>query len=873
MDFFVAIECYDSLQMMKCIYIAILHLAFAKDMCIIKNVSSFDDLSTKCMDSEDWNTVFNEIYFSPKKLVHVIDSNLEKYISNRSNIDCFASHFARDFTKNMETHENAFEDSIKMQCPLGLLFNIVCTYSLCWNNLCILNNTQYLLNMLCKDDVTNFINSCFAPIENYALTDEILDAASIDSLPNFNCFNLNLTYQGLTSLTPIIENKILVSCNHATNNIDLKCLISGQQQQNVHWNVEVDGIKISNASISFEAMKSVENVPISCSFNNVTAMDMLSNNTCENKTRYRNKRYTKDFYQNYNSYFPKDSVTFNNNNHQSILSSNFFIAAVSITGQNFPICGDNWTGASAAVFCREVGNQYKQSWVVVYHGKIRSSSKHYLGGLNCTGNESNIIWCDHDGWYDYGQYEDCKYDAIVYCSKDSEGRAISLLVMISSVTVAVVVLIIIILGLYYYISKYQKYYPGVARTESTGVVSSTDNDNTLVSNASNFSSSINKSISNFFNFYSFPTPQVVPSVQKIDEVCGKVIKKLNPINSPENVLLFQLSTSSKYVVCKSYKDKDDCITERKFLSDFDHANIVQYLKGLNPQDIEYNSIPRNMFFMEYLDVGSLDCHLENKGHTLDVKNATNIIKGILEALKYVHEKGFVHGDISSDNFFLFLNNSGLLDVKLGDFESIYEPKDKKFKSVRSTARFTSPECLLSDDTADAFKNEIWGIGLVIWEVQSYVSCFNNKETKIPQSYKKDTNCIQLSRFPDNNDNLCTRASHFALYKQLGTHNSKEITDKPGADLMKGFYRDNNKDISLPFLRHDIDAIFNGLPIRRLIKNCLTIDPLERPSAVDIADLMRLPTNPEELQDLGYLGAIDLSVVISSPEKKTHCIIL
>ena len=40
---------------------------------------------------------------------------------------------------------------------------------------------------------------------------------------------------------------------------------------------------------------------------------------------------------------------------------------------------------------------------------------------------------------------------------------------------------------------------------------------------------------------------------------------------------------------------------------------------------------------------------------MTVKDATNIIVGACRALHYVHSKGYVHADISTDNFFAFRN--------------------------------------------------------------------------------------------------------------------------------------------------------------------------------------------------------------------------
>ena len=79
-----------------------------------------------------------------------------------------------------------------------------------------------------------------------------------------------------------------------------------------------------------------------------------------------------------------------------------------------------------------------------------------------------------------------------------------------------------------------------------------------------------------------------------------------------------------------------------------------------------------------------------------------------------------------------------MDVKLGDFESFYRPvSDGQIgKNIRSTPLYTAPEFILADPTdekgekiqKDAFKNDVWGLGLVLWELQSWIMCKNNKAT-------------------------------------------------------------------------------------------------------------------------------------------------
>ena len=80
-----------------------------------------------------------------------------------------------------------------------------------------------------------------------------------------------------------------------------------------------------------------------------------------------------------------------------------------------------------------------------------------------------------------------------------------------------------------------------------------------------------------------------------------------------------------------------------------------------------------------------------------------------------------------------INHQGLLEVKLGDFESVYRPPTRNSKRTRTTARCTAPEFILDearDESGnviqkDPFKDDVWGLALVMWEIQSWIMCKNN----------------------------------------------------------------------------------------------------------------------------------------------------
>lgn len=103
---------------------------------------------------------------------------------------------------------------------------------------------------------------------------------------------------------------------------------------------------------------------------------------------------------------------------------------------------------------------------------------------------------------------------------------------------------------------------------------------------------------------------------------------------------------------------DEAVNTKSFNHDNSkrNNNIVDVLDYFEENDTAY-------FVMEFLDGKPLNTYLKEKGGRLSVEEASGIILKIANALITVHEKGFVHRDVSPDN--IFICNDG--SVKLIDF--------------------------------------------------------------------------------------------------------------------------------------------------------------------------------------------------------------
>ena len=137
-----------------------------------------------------------------------------------------------------------------------------------------------------------------------------------------------------------------------------------------------------------------------------------------------------------------------------------------------------------------------------------------------------------------------------------------------------------------------------------------------------------------------------------------------------------------------------------------------------------------MVYMVVHGIHGIHGILPSPGHSLTVTEANTMIRGGSSALKYVHDKGYVHCDISSDNFLVFRNTQGVLDIKLGDFGEFYkvDPANPRGGAEeRFTPRYAAPERFLDPTKYEQmkvcpYKNDVWAWGLMMWEISSWVCC-------------------------------------------------------------------------------------------------------------------------------------------------------
>jgi len=113
--------------------------------------------------------------------------------------------------------------------------------------------------------------------------------------------------------------------------------------------------------------------------------------------------------------------------------------------------------------------------------------------------------------------------------------------------------------------------------------------------------------------------------------------------------------------------------------------------------------------LEFAAGGELFDAIVNRG-SYSEEDAANIIKQILEAIKYIHEHGIAHRDLKPENLLLAEGKKDY--IKIADFGLSKSFNEEQLQTSCGTPDYVAPEVLLGEPYDMAV--DIWSIGVITY---------------------------------------------------------------------------------------------------------------------------------------------------------------
>ena len=255
------------------------------------------------------------------------------------------------------------------------------------------------------------------------------------------------------------------------------------------------------------------------------------------------------------------------------------------------------------------------------------------------------------------------------------------------------------------------------------------------------------------------------------------IKKLNKFSTSEtNVYLI------KYISKKSIKNSNGipepiiCIEKEININKI--SNEINYSKEKLEKEIKLiNSFPSNYFLkiFEYFQYPENVFHIITENYQSDLselikqqitkKNffSENIIisifSQIFNGIKYLHDLNILHRNINPSNIVLISNKTVKISISNFFLRSLFNENERSITFVNNNyLEYMSPEMVMN--IPYSFKNDIWALGVLLFNMMSLKLPFNFKQLNEIQFTKKVDSNLLYNRLPKyfSNDikNLCVQ---------------------------------------------------------------------------------------------------------------------
>eukprot|EP00612_Vaucheria_litorea_P001493 CAMPEP_0171455420 /NCGR_PEP_ID=MMETSP0945-20130129/2321_1 /TAXON_ID=109269 /ORGANISM="Vaucheria litorea, Strain CCMP2940" /LENGTH=346 /DNA_ID=CAMNT_0011980655 /DNA_START=139 /DNA_END=1179 /DNA_ORIENTATION=- len=152
------------------------------------------------------------------------------------------------------------------------------------------------------------------------------------------------------------------------------------------------------------------------------------------------------------------------------------------------------------------------------------------------------------------------------------------------------------------------------------------------------------------------------------------------------------------------EDEADLLEEVNILRNLEHPNIIEIYQFYKYEKDYYYVI------IEYMKGGELFDRIVAKQFYTE-KEARDLCKVLLEAVKYLHDKDIVHRDLKPENLLMTSSNDDA-SIKLADFGFAKSLNGQTVSTQCGTPAYVAPEILRNKPYGTSV--DMWSIGVIIY---------------------------------------------------------------------------------------------------------------------------------------------------------------
>ncbi len=179
----------------------------------------------------------------------------------------------------------------------------------------------------------------------------------------------------------------------------------------------------------------------------------------------------------------------------------------------------------------------------------------------------------------------------------------------------------------------------------------------------------------------------------------------------------EVNVAVKVIEILKISDKGELVKRYNDSKSFDHPNV---LKIIDFHFVEGEDTIKYFMVMPLVDFPNL----QEYSSSLSFQQKNNILKEILNGLKYLHNNGFVWQNLRADHILLQKKDKNLSPL----FINCYN-KEKLKKAYFYNYEYLSPEQLDQNKDSIDYKTDIWSLGVLIFYLFTDVLPFGKKSVQ------------------------------------------------------------------------------------------------------------------------------------------------